>query len=82
MAALGSSLELNTFTNLSWIKGQTELSKDSPFLQLIGTWILLLTNFVPISLVVSLELVKLWQAMFMQYDMSMYDEEQDMNMWA
>ena len=65
MASLGSSLELSTITNLAWVKGQTELSTESPFLQLMGTWILLLTNFVPISLVVSLELVKFWQAMFM-----------------
>ena len=65
MASLGSSLELSTITNLAWVKGQTELSTQSPFLQLVGTWILLLTNFVPISLVVSLELVKFWQAMFM-----------------
>lgn len=51
-------------------------------MQLIGTWILILTNFVPISLVVTLELVKFWQAMFMTYDIMMYDEEQDMAMRA
>jgi phospholipid-transporting ATPase len=49
---------------------------------LIGTWILLLTNFVPISLMVTLELVKFWQAMFMSQDYLMYDEEQDMPMLA
>jgi len=39
------------------------------------TWILIFTNLVPISLLVSLELVKFWQAMFMSYDKSMYDDE-------
>jgi len=37
------------------------------------TWILLFVNLVPISLIISLELVKYFQAMFMAYDHSMYD---------
>ena len=52
--------------------------KESWFLSFIksfGTWILIFTNFVPISLLVSLELVKLWQAIFMSYDELMFDEE-------
>jgi len=40
-----------------------------------GTWILIFTNFVPISLMVTLEIVKLWQSIFMSYDVYMYDEE-------
>ena len=48
----------------------------------LATWILVFTNFVPISLSVSLELVKFWQAMFMNYEVLMYDEEQDMPMKA
>lgn len=48
----------------------------------MGTWILIFTNFVPISLMVTLELVKFWQAMFMSSDYMMYDEEQDMAMRA
>ena len=51
-------------------------------IQLSGTWVLIFTNFVPISLMVTLELVKFWQAMFMSVDYMMYDEEQDMNMSA
>jgi phospholipid-transporting ATPase len=47
-----------------------------------GTWILIFTNFVPISLMVTLELVKFWQGMFMASDYMMYDEEQDMEMRA
>jgi magnesium-transporting ATPase (P-type) len=51
-------------------------------LQLFGTFIILLTNFVPISLVTTYELVQFWQASFMQYDHLMFDEEQDMPMRA
>jgi phospholipid-transporting ATPase len=47
-----------------------------------GTWILIFTNFVPISLMVTLELVKFWQGMFMSTDYMMFDEEQDMEMRA
>ena len=46
----------------------------------MGTWILIFTNFVPISLMVSLEIVKLWQSIFMNMDILMYDEEQEMRM--
>ena len=45
------------------------------FIQLFGSWILMLTNFVPISLIVTLELVKFWQGMFMSYDFLMFDQE-------
>ena len=51
-------------------------------LQQTGTWVLIFTNFVPISLMVTLELVKFWQAMFMSKDWTMFDEEQDMAMRA
>jgi phospholipid-transporting ATPase len=33
-----------------------------------GTWILIFCNFVPISLLVTLELVKFWQGSFMETD--------------
>ena len=40
------------------------------------------TNFVPISLLVSLDLVKLYQGFFMSWDVIMYDEDEDMPMRA
>ena len=43
-------------------------------IQLTGTWVLIFTNFVPISLMVTLELVKFWQAMFMAKDWTMFDD--------
>jgi phospholipid-transporting ATPase len=36
-----------------------------------GTWLLLLTNFVPISLIVTFEMVKFIQAYFMEVDADM-----------
>lgn len=37
----------------------------------MGTWVLLLTNFVPISLIVTFEMVKYLQAAFMECDADM-----------
>lgn len=39
-----------------------------------GKWILALMNFVAISLLVSLESVKFWQGIFIEWDWMMYDE--------
>ena len=45
------------------------------FIKTTGTWILIFTNFVPISLLVTLEVVKLWQGSFMRLDVLMYDQD-------
>jgi magnesium-transporting ATPase (P-type) len=50
---------------LVWLKG-------------FGTWILLFTNMVPISLLVSLEIVKFTQALFIGWDWEIYSVEKDM----
>ena len=39
-------------------------------------------NFVPISLIVTLEIVKFWQGTFMSWDLHMYDANQDFAMKA
>ena len=52
------------------------------FIQKTGTWILIFTNFVPISLIVTLEIVKFWQGTFMSWDVEMYDADQDYPMKA
>jgi phospholipid-transporting ATPase len=44
-----------------------------------GTWFLALMNFVAISLMVTLETVKFFQAYFIQEDWMMYDEEKDLH---
>lgn len=53
-----------------------------PFIKKLGTWILIFTNLVPISLMVTADMCKLFQAIFMSNDVYMYDEEQDMAMRA
>lgn len=45
------------------------------FIKSLGTWILLFTNMVPISLLVSLEIVKFFQAMFISWDVDIFDQE-------
>lgn len=51
------------------------MSKTLLFIQLFGSWVLMLTNFVPISLIVTLELVKFWQGSFMSMDYLMFNQE-------
>jgi phospholipid-transporting ATPase len=43
-----------------------------------GKWFLAMMNFVSISLLVSLEMVKFVQGLFMEYDVLIYDEDKDM----
>jgi phospholipid-transporting ATPase len=45
------------------------------FVKMTGTWILIFTNFIPISMLTTLEMVKLGQAYFMQQDANMVDDE-------
>ena len=52
------------------------------FVKTTGTWILIFTNFVPISMLVTLEVVKFWQGCFMTYDILMYDDSQNLQMSA
>lgn len=47
------------------------------FIIKFGSWFLSMINLVPISLIVSLEMVKFIQAFFISYDSLMYDEEKD-----
>lgn len=44
----------------------------------LGTWFLALMNFVAISLMVTLEMIKFFQAMFIQADVMMFDMEKGM----
>eukprot|EP00347_Sterkiella_histriomuscorum_P005590 403356030 len=43
-----------------------------------GTWFLSFVNIVPISLIVTLEMVKFIQAAFIQWDVSIYDTQKDL----
>ena len=53
----------------------TSSELTNPMIKKLGTWILIFTNLVPISLLVSKEMVALFQGNFMSYDVDMYDQE-------
>jgi phospholipid-transporting ATPase len=44
----------------------------------LGTWILIFTNLVPISLLVTMEMIKYIQGMFIAWDVHLYDKEKRM----
>ena len=45
------------------------------FFQMAGTWVVINSNFVPISLLVTMETIKFFQALFMEWDIDMLDKE-------
>lgn len=54
---------------------------NSIFLSLLvnfGTWLLIFIAFIPISLIVTLEMIKFFQAMFIGWDATIFDESKDM----
>jgi phospholipid-transporting ATPase len=60
--------------------GQVKVTEDTSsaayvFFTGVGTWILMFTNFVPISLLLTLEMVKLWQAQFIETEYMLHNTE-------
>ena len=53
-----------------------------PFFKKLGTWILIMVNLVPISMMITKEFVQVFQGNMMQDDLAMFDEEQGMAMRA
>ena len=47
----------------------------STFIIITFTWIIVCTNFVPISLLVTMETIKFLQGMFMEFDIDMYNKK-------
>jgi len=41
----------------------------------MGTWVLIFTNFVPISLLLTMEMVKYFQGMFISWDINLFYKE-------
>ena len=52
------------------------------FMKMMGTWFLIFTNFVPISMLLTLELIKFWQARLMEDDLLMFDQDNGVAMSA
>ena len=44
---------------------------------MFGTWILIFTNLVPISLLVTMEMIKFIQGIFISWDIEIYDIEKN-----
>ena len=65
---------LQKFSSKNEYNNQVDL-KVSPlnFIITIGTWIILINNIVPISLLMTLEMVKYLQGVFISWDYHMYD---------
>ena len=47
----------------------------SLFVKIAGTLVVINTNFVPISMLVTMETIKYFQAQFMEWDIDMFDKE-------
>ena len=61
----------------SWTAQYLELNKTFDdltyqFIVVFFSWVLIFTNFVPISLIVTLEMVKFFQAFFIAWDLELY----------
>jgi len=76
-AASGSTWQVANFDTHSYLGfiGDDKINGFLLFIQRTCTWIIVFTNFVPISLLVTLELVKLWQGKFMNWDVYLYDSK-------
>ena len=59
-AAFGTRWEFTKGEQAFYLDTETNISSFKMFSQKVGTWILIFTNFVPISLMVTMELVKFW----------------------
>ena len=65
--------QLNSYLDIDaihWYKNEGLV-----FVVQLFTWFLLFSNFVPISLIVTLEIVKFIQAAFIQWDIMIFDKE-------
>eukprot|EP00347_Sterkiella_histriomuscorum_P021501 403333759 len=79
-ALLNSIWEVVQYENFRYIR-KDDADKHGFMLNFViklGTWVLSLSNIVPISLLVTLECVKFIQAAFIQWDVSIYDLDKDM----
>lgn len=64
---------LGSIVNFTFASKDHKRGFISKLFSLTGTWILIFTNFVPISLLVSLEMIKYFQGYFISWDATIYD---------
>ena len=58
-------------------KKEKEITILKLFFKTSGTWVIVFTNFVPISLLVTMETIKFLQGLFISWDIEMFDIERD-----
>lgn len=46
------------------------------FVHTVGTWVIIFTNLVPVSLLITLDMVKFFQSKFISWDVNIYDNNQ------
>lgn len=77
---LGYSLDLSWGKETAWYMSKLPPGKSAALdnFESLGTFLILFNNFVPISLQVTMEMVKLFQAFLIEWDETMYYEPRDM----
>ena len=80
ISAVVSMIQFNTnISSLSYILPSRPMPQYhfsiSFFIARAGTWLVLINNIVPISLLVTLEMVKYIQGMFISWDIELYDRK-------
>jgi len=75
-----SSNQDTTDSYLGWSLNDNNIESNFVMSMLInlGSWLLIFVAFIPISLVVTLEIIKFFQAIFITWDATIFDETKDM----
>ncbi|KAF8629398.1 hypothetical protein AX15_003453 [Amanita polypyramis BW_CC] len=73
-STIGSSIRTWFFSNQQWylIESSSFTSRAQSFIEDILTFVILYNNLIPISLIVTMEVVKFQQALFINFDLDMY----------
>ena len=80
LSIIASIIHLITFySNNAFVEKFINIAENNDnfftrFIKIVGTWTLLLTNFVPIPLLTSLEFIKYFHGMFMSLDVDMINK--------
>jgi phospholipid-transporting ATPase len=79
ISTIGSSIRTWFFSKQSWYLRveDTTTNKASQFVKDLLTCIILYNNLIPISLIVTMEVVKFWQAQLINSDLDMYYAKTD-----
>ena len=83
IASCASILHIIYYYNLKdklqylFSKKEQEITILKLFFKSSGTWVIVFTNFVPISLLVTMETIKFLQGLFISWDIEMFDIERD-----